>query len=214
MTVWAMPSVRAPSRDGQRGRQTPCRSARVASIAVPVWSAATRCALTRSHESAYVRAMKTWDINALEGFPGPPRVLSTTDETRAIVLGLDEGQVLAEHQVHERAWIVVISGHVRLTDDAGTHIDASSGFTFELEPNERHSVLATTTARLLLLLAPWPGAGHPREATRIAHSRARQDVLLRTGPPSPESGRPVVPTGLTPAQKAADRWATDGGRLL
>ncbi|MEV4418582.1 cupin domain-containing protein [Patulibacter sp. NPDC049589] len=160
--------------------------------------------------------MKTWDINALEGFPGPPRVLSTTDETRAIVLGLDEDQVMAEHQVHERAWIVVISGHVRVTDDAGTRVDASSGFTFELEPNERHSVLATTDARLLLLLAPWPGAGHPREATRMTRSPAQRDVPLRAGPLPRESRGPVDArvSGLTPAQKAEDRWATDGGRLL
>lgn len=162
--------------------------------------------------------MKTWDIDALEGFPGPPRVLSTTDETRAIVLGLDENEVLAEHQVHERAWIVVISGHVQVTDAAGTHVSARSGVTFELEPNERHSVLAKSDARLLLLLAPWPGAGHPREATRNRDSGAQQDGPVRPGAfphgsRAPANG-PLVSSGLTPANKAEDRSATDGGRLL
>jgi hypothetical protein len=30
------------------------------------------------------------------------------------------------------------------------------------DPAERHEVRATSDARLLLLLAPWPGEGHPR----------------------------------------------------
>jgi hypothetical protein len=29
------------------------------------------------------------------------------------------------------------------------------------DPRERHEVRATTDSRLLLLLAPWPGDGHP-----------------------------------------------------
>jgi hypothetical protein len=29
------------------------------------------------------------------------------------------------------------------------------------DPNERHAVTAKSDARLLLVLAPWPGNGHP-----------------------------------------------------
>jgi hypothetical protein len=29
------------------------------------------------------------------------------------------------------------------------------------DPGERHEVRAVSDARLLLVLAPWPGAGHP-----------------------------------------------------
>jgi hypothetical protein len=29
------------------------------------------------------------------------------------------------------------------------------------DPHERHEVRATRDARLLLVLAPWPGDGHP-----------------------------------------------------
>lgn len=105
--------------------------------------------------------MKSWDITALDGLPGPPQILSTTDETRAIALGLAGGQSLSEHEVHERAWIVVIAGDVRFTDAAGQDMAAGPGVALELDPHERHSVLATTDARLLLLLAPWPGKGHP-----------------------------------------------------
>ena len=33
-------------------------------------------------------------------------------------------------------------------------------------PNERHEVRAKSDARLVLILAPWPGAGHPSERPR------------------------------------------------
>jgi hypothetical protein len=29
------------------------------------------------------------------------------------------------------------------------------------DPNERHEVTAKSDARLLLVLSPWPGEGHP-----------------------------------------------------
>ena len=32
------------------------------------------------------------------------------------------------------------------------------------DPNERHEVRAKSDSRLLLLLAPWPGEGHPSRA--------------------------------------------------
>jgi hypothetical protein len=31
----------------------------------------------------------------------------------------------------------------------------------EFDPGERHTVSARSDARLLLLLSPWPGDGHP-----------------------------------------------------
>jgi len=114
--------------------------------------------------------MKSWDINALDIVPGRPQILSTTDETRAIALGLAAGHSLSEHEVHERAWIIVISGDVQVTDNAGAQVAAHPGTVMELEPRERHSVLAITDARLLLLLAPWPGEGHPRQPDRYGRS--------------------------------------------
>ena len=33
---------------------------------------------------------------------------------------------------------------------------------FRFDPDERHSVSSDDGARILLLLAPWPGAGHYR----------------------------------------------------
>ena len=40
-------------------------------------------------------------------------------------------------------------------------VAGGSGLMVEFAPGERHAVRALTTARLLLLLTPWPGDGHP-----------------------------------------------------
>ena len=40
-------------------------------------------------------------------------------------------------------------------------VNAEPGHLFEFDPGERHEVEARSDARLLLLLTPWPGAGHP-----------------------------------------------------
>jgi quercetin dioxygenase-like cupin family protein len=132
--------------------------------------------------------MKSWNVPALDGLPGRPQILSTTDETRAIVLGLAAGELLAEHQVHERAWIVVITGEVRVTDAAGEQTLAGPGVVFELEPRERHSVLAAGDARLLLLLAPWPGDGHPGAMTLEEKAHAQQRAAAHEDTPAGRDG--------------------------
>ena len=130
--------------------------------------------------------MKTWDITTLDGFPGPPQILSTTDDTRAIALGLAAGQTMAEHEVHERAWIVVISGNVRIADATGEDVAGRPGVVLELEPQERHTVTATSDARLLLLLAPWPGEGHPGAMTLEEKATARDRAAARAEPATPQ----------------------------
>ena len=45
--------------------------------------------------------------------------------------------------------------------ETGQRAAGGSGLVVEFAPGERHAVLARTTARLLLLLTPWPGDGHP-----------------------------------------------------
>ncbi|CAB4904154.1 unannotated protein [freshwater metagenome] len=136
-------------------------------------------------------------MSALDGLPGPPQILSTTPETRTIVLGLAAGERLAEHQVHERALVVVVSGVVRFTDAQGRHVAAGPGTVVELEPRERHSVLAHADARLLLLLAPWPGPGHPGTMTLQEKAHAREHA----------SEHAEALAGV-----ATDRRADEGGR--
>jgi quercetin dioxygenase-like cupin family protein len=102
-----------------------------------------------------------WALNALDVQPHQPQVLQSDDEGRTIVLLLPGGEVLQQHQVHERAWLVVVDGEVEI-DRGGEVTEAGPGTLTVFEPNEAHEVRARTDARLLLVLAPWPGEGHPR----------------------------------------------------
>ena len=105
--------------------------------------------------------MQHWDIAGMDVEPSNPVVIDSQEEGRAIVLQLPEGEMLNEHQVHERAWLVVIDGQVEVSKPAGETVSGGTGFMAEWDPNERHVVRAAEDARLLLLLAPWPGQGHP-----------------------------------------------------
>ena len=54
-------------------------------------------------------------------------------------------------------------------------VEAEAGVLVYLPPRERHEVRALTDARVLLLLTPWPGSGHPGTMTleQKAEVRAR-----------------------------------------
>jgi redox-sensitive bicupin YhaK (pirin superfamily) len=101
--------------------------------------------------------MEHWDLRTLDVTPHHPKILhSARGEARSIAIQLPAGESLQEHEVHERAYLVVVDGEVEVNSVAG-----GPGFTAVFDPHERHEVRATTDARLLLVLAPWPGDGHP-----------------------------------------------------
>jgi quercetin dioxygenase-like cupin family protein len=109
------------------------------------------------------RAMDTWKLPEIE-MPGgsrSPVVLLSEDEARAVLVGLDPGQQLGDHQVKEHAWLFVVDGAARIRA-GGEEIEAPAGTLAHFEPDERRSVSSDGGAKLLLLLAPWPGAGHYR----------------------------------------------------
>ena len=91
-------------------------------------------------------------------------MLASDDEGRVIVLQLPAGERLGEHQVHERAWLVVVAGAVEISEPGGEPVSGGAGLLASFDPNERHEVAATEDARLLLVLSPWPGEGHPSAA--------------------------------------------------
>jgi quercetin dioxygenase-like cupin family protein len=99
-----------------------------------------------------------WDIRSIDVQPHQPEVLHTAPEGRTIAIALPAGELLQDHQVHERAWLAVIDGEVEVDADDAT-VTAGSGALFVFEPKQPHEVRATSDARLLLLLAPWPGEG-------------------------------------------------------
>ena len=101
--------------------------------------------------------MEHWDLRTLDVQPHQPKILhSARGEARSILINLPAGEALQEHQVHERAYVVVVDGEV----DLGGHA-SGAGAAAVFDPNERPAVKATTDARRLIVLAPWPGDGHP-----------------------------------------------------
>lgn len=109
--------------------------------------------------------MKSWDLTGMELRPHSPEVLSSTDDARAIVLEIPAGESLTEHQVHERAWVTVLEGDVEVTTSDGGKVIGTTGLLVEFDPQERHALHARTRVRILLLLTPWPGDGHPGALT-------------------------------------------------
>ena len=106
--------------------------------------------------------MDSWDISTLDVEPRKPTVLRTDGEARVVAINLPAGEALEDHQVHERAYVVVLQGEVQI-GPVDSPQQAGPGFLAHFDPNERHEVRATSDARLLLFLAPWPGEGHPSQ---------------------------------------------------
>jgi quercetin dioxygenase-like cupin family protein len=104
--------------------------------------------------------MDTWDIASLDLQPHHPEVLRSDEEARVIAINLPAGEALQEHQVHERAWLVVAAGEVEV-EQGGETIAGGPGFLAHFDPHEPHEVRARNDVRLILLLSPWPGDGHP-----------------------------------------------------
>src|SRR5215208_6763151 len=105
--------------------------------------------------------MQSWDLRSLDVEPHKPQILqSKRGEARAIVIHLPAGEELQDHEVHERAYVTVVEGEVEVEAGADV-IPGAPGTLFVFDPKERHEVRATADARLLLVLAPWPGDGHP-----------------------------------------------------
>jgi redox-sensitive bicupin YhaK (pirin superfamily) len=105
--------------------------------------------------------VKSWDLIEIEAPGGTidPAVLTTDDGARAIAIRLEAGQALRDHQVRERAWVVVVEGdaEIRSGDDV---VRGGVGTLVTFDPAERHAITSTDGARVLLILAPWPGPGH------------------------------------------------------
>jgi len=104
--------------------------------------------------------METWDVRSLEIEAHHPVVLRSDAETRAIGIHLPAGEELQEHQVHERTYLIVVDGEISITQD-GESLSGAAGLLAHFGPNQRRTVRAVSDARLLLVLAPWPGEGHP-----------------------------------------------------
>jgi quercetin dioxygenase-like cupin family protein len=111
--------------------------------------------------------MDSWNLNEFEVLPRQPEVLDSESEGRAILINLPKGDRLQEHQVHERAWLLVIDGNVELNTPDGKWAAGGPGLLAIFDPSERHEVLAVEDSRILLVLSPWPGDGHPSQPEEV-----------------------------------------------
>jgi quercetin dioxygenase-like cupin family protein len=118
--------------------------------------------------------MKSWDLKDVAAEPHQPEILASADDARTIVLRLPSGEQLQEHEVHERARIVVIEGDVEVESEGGEVEPARAGHLFEFDPGERRTVSARSDACLLLILSPWPGDGHPGAMSLERKAEARE----------------------------------------
>ena len=128
--------------------------------------------------------MKSWKTSELGTRPHEPQVLSSTEDSRAIVLELPAGESLDEHVVHERAWLMLVSGELvvhAVGDSSGDRVEGGPGLLVEFDPGERHRVDARSDARFVLILTPWPGKGHPGALTLEEKAHVRERAAERKG---------------------------------
>ena len=76
--------------------------------------------------------------------------------------------VLVEDHALFRAGVRTELGELKADDGTarieagGEAIEADAGTLVAFEPDERHVIASDSGAKILLLLAPWPGEGHYR----------------------------------------------------
>ena len=90
-----------------------------------------------------------------------PIVLHSDDGARAVLIVMQPGQSLGEHQVKENAWVTVLEGEVDVSA-GGESKRCGVGSMVRFDPDERHALASESGARVLIVLAPWPGDGHYR----------------------------------------------------
>jgi len=107
--------------------------------------------------------VQSWNLREIEtpGGSRSPVVLRSDSAARAVLVALEPGQRLGDHQVKEGALVSVVEGAVRV-ESGGNTIEGETGSFFFFDADERRSISTDTGARILLVLAPWPGEGHYR----------------------------------------------------
>lgn len=107
--------------------------------------------------------MQSWNLLDIvtPGGTRSPVVLRSDPGARAVLIALEPGQSLGDHQVKEGAVVTVVEGTVRV-EASGETIDGGAGWCFSFDADERRSISTDTGARILLMLSPWPGEGHYR----------------------------------------------------
>jgi quercetin dioxygenase-like cupin family protein len=110
--------------------------------------------------------VQSWNLLEIDtpGGSRSPVVLRSDPDARAVLIALQPGQALGDHQVKEGALVAVVDGVVRV-ESGGETIDGGVGSFFSFDPDERRSISSESGARLVMVFSPWPGEGHYRGDT-------------------------------------------------
>jgi quercetin dioxygenase-like cupin family protein len=113
--------------------------------------------------SVSIASVQSWNLREIDAPGGSrsPVVLRSDAAARAVFVALEPGQALGEHQVKEYALVAVVDGSVRV-EAAGETVEGGTGSFFSFDADERRSISTDSGARIVLVLAPWPGEGHYR----------------------------------------------------
>jgi quercetin dioxygenase-like cupin family protein len=115
--------------------------------------------------------MERWHLPSVEASgKREPRVLFSRKEARGVLLDLQAGDELGDHRLHESALVYVVSGTITL-DSEGRSVECEAGTLLTFSSGETRSLAACSDARILLLLAPWPGEGHFAGGARVDPER-------------------------------------------
>ena len=107
--------------------------------------------------------VQTWNLMEIEAPAGTrdPLVVHSGNEARAVLIVLNRGAE-ARRPPGEGERLGHGARGERHVSAGGDSVDAAPGMLFRFDPDERHSLASDEGARILLLLAPWPGEGHYR----------------------------------------------------
>jgi quercetin dioxygenase-like cupin family protein len=107
--------------------------------------------------------VQSWNLREIDTPRGSrsPVVLRSDAAARAVLIALEPGQKLGDHQVKEGALVSVVDGSIRV-DSGGETIEGDTGCFFYFDADERRAISSENGARILLVFAPWPGEGHYR----------------------------------------------------
>jgi len=83
-------------------------------------------------------AVQRWDLLRMDAPDGTrdPIVLHSDDGARAVLIVLQAGQSLGDHQVKENAWVTVLDGTVQITGDGET-VEGGPGTLARFDPDEK-----------------------------------------------------------------------------
>jgi quercetin dioxygenase-like cupin family protein len=107
--------------------------------------------------------VQSWNLREIDAPGGSrsPVILRSDAAARAVLIALDPGQELGDHQVKEVALVAVVDGSIRV-ESGGERVEGDTGCVFSFDADERRAISTQDGARILLVLAPWPGEGHYR----------------------------------------------------